>query len=231
MIKPHRGRHRNKRIDPHEVAAALVIRTGYEEGGEEEDLEGRDSQKQQQRYYPASRRRLHNSQLMVVITVILALFQIQMGMSRVLMSLNRKCISCPCPVLYSSPQVSCTHCSLAVCLPVSQSANRQCVSLPGEGEGEEKRDLMKFPEKLSELQCRPYVFYCNSIPVILTCHERESLKLKMACDTIRYDTPTRLLLQQVQIRPGNREATTTIWSRLQPEWKHKLGLIFCNCII
>lgn len=167
MIKPHRGRHRNKRIDPHEVAAAVVTRTGYEEGGEEEDLEGRDSQKQQQRYYPASRRRLHNSQLMVVITVILALFQIQMGMSRVLMSLNRKCISCPCPVLYSSPQVSCTHCSLAVCLPVSQSvSHRQCVSLPGEGGGEEKRDLMKFPEKLSELQCRPLRFLLQFHP----CH-------------------------------------------------------------
>lgn len=94
MIKPHRGRHRNRRNDPHEVT--MVTR---EEEEEEEEEQGLDSQKQQQRYYPASRRRLHNSQLMVVITVILALFQIQMGMSRVLMSLNRKCISCPCSPL------------------------------------------------------------------------------------------------------------------------------------
>lgn len=130
MIKPHRGRHRNRRNDPHEVT--MVTR----EEEEEKEEQGLDSQKQQQRYYPASRRRLHNSQLMVVITVILALFQIQMGMSRVLMSLNRKCISCPC----SPTEPSHSHCSTtAVCPPVSQSPDN--VFQRG---NEGKRDLMKF---------------------------------------------------------------------------------------
>lgn len=146
MIKPHRGRHRTRQQTP-----------------EQEQCHLRQLQSQSQRW------RLHNSQLMVVIAVILALFQIQMGMSRVLMSLNRIC---------SSPYDATSSPASVVPLPLLQL-------FPGCLPGNQLVILcwqatMCFIPRLNEVSVKVIgaalspVFHCNFIPAILACHEFEA---------------------------------------------------------